>query len=199
MAEEIKELIEKIQQEGIQAAEDKAKEIEDEAYQRANEIVDKAKLEARKLRESAEQHAKKTEVNTKELLRQSGRDLMLSLKKEVNKMLENIISAKVHQALTPEELSKAISSLVKGCSKEKAEVIVTLNKHDLEKLEHGFLSELKDELKKGLTLKPSEDIRAGFVISFDAGKSQFEFTDKALSEYIGSYLKPKLAEFLKSE
>ena len=37
-----------------------------------------------------------------------------------------------------------------------------------------------------------QDIRAGFVISYDGGKSQWDFSDKALAEYIGSCLNPKL-------
>ena len=47
-------------------------------------------------------------------------------------------------------------------------------------------------------LKPAEDILGGFTISFDSGKSQFDFTDQALAEYIGQYLKPKLEEILQA-
>jgi len=71
-----------------------------------------------------------------------------------------------------------------------------LRKEDLERLREGFLSELKDAVKKGIVLKPSEDILGGLTISYDAGRSLFDFTDKALTEYITSYLRPKLKEVL---
>ncbi|PIW68507.1 MAG: V-type ATP synthase subunit E, partial [Candidatus Omnitrophica bacterium CG12_big_fil_rev_8_21_14_0_65_42_8] len=53
------------------------------------------------------------------------------------------------------------------------------------------------EAKKGIVVRASDEISVGFTISFDAGKSQYDFTDKALAEYIGVYLKPKLSEILK--
>ena len=46
MAEEIRDLIEKINQEGILAAEEKAKNIEDAAKQKADDILNRAKLQA---------------------------------------------------------------------------------------------------------------------------------------------------------
>jgi vacuolar-type H+-ATPase subunit E/Vma4 len=45
-------------------------------------------------------------------------------------------------------------------------------------------------------LRPAEEISGGFTISFDDGKSCYDFTDKALAEYIGIYLKPKLNQIL---
>ena len=53
MAEEIKDLIEKINQEGFQAAEKKAQEIEGEAKHRAQEIVAHAESQAKALMDSA--------------------------------------------------------------------------------------------------------------------------------------------------
>ena len=49
MAEEIRSLIEKIQQEGIQAGEDKAKEIEAEAKRKATSVLKKAESDAEKI------------------------------------------------------------------------------------------------------------------------------------------------------
>ena len=74
-----------------------------------------------------------------------------------------------------------------------------MKKEDQEKIEKGLLAELKEEVKKGITLKPSEDIAGGFIISYDAGKSHFDFTDKALAEYFSLYLKPKIGQMLNSE
>jgi len=197
MAEEIKDLIEKIQQEGIKAAEDKAREIENQARLKAEEMVKKAKAEAEKLISVALEQIAKTQESSQVLLKQAGRDMILSLRKEINAMLDRLIISAAKEALKPQELAKIISSLVKHYNEEaKTNIVVSLNQNDLVKLEEGLLSELGRDAKKDITLRGEDDILAGFMISFDSGKSQFDFTDQALSEYIGSYLKPKLKEIL---
>ena len=104
----------------------------------------------------------------------------------------------VRQALTANELTKILHSLIADNVKQnKSNIIISVSKEDLTKLEKGFLAELKEEVKKGITIKSSEDILAGFLISYDAGKSYFDFTDKALADYLGQYLKPELAKFIK--
>ncbi len=196
MAEEIKDLIEKIQQEGIKVAEDKAREIENLTRRQAEEIVKKAKAEAERLIAQAKAQISKEEASSKILLKQAGRDLLLSLKREINAMLEGLLAANLRQSLTPEGLVKILTTLIKNYGAEES-IVVLLKKEDLEILEKSFLATLKEEAKKGITLRPSEDIQAGFIISYDQGKSYYDFTDAALAEYIGSYLKPKLSELLK--
>lgn len=198
MAEEIKDLIEKINQEGIQAAENKAREIEEQAKRQAKELIEKARQEAQKIAAETKDKCAKAEESTKTLLKQAGRDLLLSLRKEINAILDKIIIANVSQALRQEEMARIIGLLVKDYTqKQKEGLIISLNKEDLQRLEQGLWLELGQEIKKGITLKPSEDIQAGFTISYDNGKSQFDFTDKSFADYIGLELKPKLAELLK--
>jgi V/A-type H+-transporting ATPase subunit E len=200
MAEDIKGLIEKIQQEGIKAAEDKAREIESAAKKEAEAIIKKAQADVNKLLAEAKEKIATEEKSSRTLLSQAGRDLLLSLRKEINALLDKIIQARVREALSAEEISKIIFSLIKDYKgQDKEEIIVSLKKEDLEKLEKHFLGELKEHSKKGITLKPSEDILGGFTISFDAGKSQFDFTDQALAGYISLYLKPKLGTILQED
>jgi V/A-type H+-transporting ATPase subunit E len=198
MAEELKELINKIHQEGIKAAEDRAKDIENEARHRAQVIIEEAENKARNIILEAKEKIAKMEEGAKVSLKQAGRDLLLTLKKEINAVLGRLIVSRVREALNPEELGRIITSLIKNySSKERGNIIVTLKKEDLEKLRKGFLNELKEELKNGIILRSSEDIQGGFIISYDGDKSHYEFTDKALAEYINLYLKPALAEILK--
>lgn len=199
MPEDINALIEKIQLEGVEVAEAKAREIEVQAKKEAEAIIAKARYEAQNILSKAKTEAVKIEESTKSLLKQAGRDLLLNLKKEINATLEKIVSSHTQQALNPAELLKIINALIKDyCSKEaKGSIVVSISKADLEKLEKSFASELKEEIKKGVTIKASEDISGGLTISYDAGKSHFDFTDKAITEYITAHLKPKLAEVLK--
>lgn len=197
MAEDLKGLIEKINQEGIKAGQEKAQAIESQAQRRAEEIAKKANLEAERLLAEAKDKISRMQQSAKLSLEQAGRDLLLVLRKEINAMLDRLIAARLRQALSPKEMTRIIAALIKSYSKkEKGDIIVSLKKQDLKSLEKGLMAELKEQLKKGITLKVSEEISAGFVISYDGGKSYFDFTDKALTEYIGSCLQPKLAEIL---
>jgi len=199
MTEDIQSLIEKINQEGVQAAEAKAREIENQARVKADQIIARAKSEADKMLAEANERISKMQEKEKALLSQAGRDLLLVLHQELNAMLDRLVVQELRASLAPEQMFKILSSIIQSaCKQDKTEILVSLNKDDAEALENAFLAKLKEETKKEIVLKPSDGIRAGFVISFDAGKSQFDFSDQALSEYLGTYLKPKLKEILQA-
>jgi V/A-type H+-transporting ATPase subunit E len=199
MTEDLKSLIDKINQEGVQAAETKAKEIENQAQARAAQIIARAKSEADKMLADANERISKMQEKEKALLSQAGRDLLLVVHQELNSMLSRLIVQEVRDSLTPEHMYKILSSIIHtACKQDKTEIVISMGKEDAHVLEGSFLAKLKEETKKEIVLNPSEGIRAGFIVSFDAGKSQFDFSDKALCEYLGTYLKPKLKEILLS-
>jgi len=196
MTEEIKDLITKIKNEGIKAAQDKSSQIELQAQALAGNIIKDAKAAAEKIIRDAKRDAEQYRSSTEALLKQSGRDMLLSLKKEITSMLGIIIKSNIRASLTPEEMLKIIHSLIKS-STQKEGVVVTVRKEDLKKIHDGLLSELSEEMKKRIILKPSDEISSGFTISYDAGKSLFDFSEEALAAYISAYLKPELNEILK--
>jgi V/A-type H+-transporting ATPase subunit E len=198
MAEEIRDLIEKINQEGIRAAEEKAQNIEAAAKQRADDILAQARREAEEMIAAAQDRIRREDEKGKTLLAQAGRDMLLSLRKEMNAMLGRIMVSDIQQALTPEALFTLVSEMVRNYSAgESSDVTVFLKEEDVQVLENFFLNKLREETKKKIMLRPAEEISGGFTISFDNGKSCFDFTDKALAEYIGTYVKPKLNQILK--
>lgn len=197
MAEDIKGLIEKINQEGVKAAEEKAQRIEAEARQKAEAILARAKIEAGEMISAAHERIRREDERERALLAQAGRDLLLSLREEINAMLGRIVISDLRQALTPEALSRLMSEVVRNFNTaEPSDITVSLNKKDLELLEQHYLDTLRQETRRNIILKHGEEIHKGFTISFDNGKSCYDFTDKALADYIGTYLKPKLHRIL---
>ncbi|MBN1913596.1 MAG: hypothetical protein JW788_04270 [Candidatus Omnitrophica bacterium] len=196
MAEDIKGLIEKINQEGIKAAEEKAAVIIAEAKKGSEEIISQAKKESQRLLDEAKDRIAQEDAKEKALLAQAARDMLLALRQEIGLTLDKIIRQETESAFTPEIIIKVISELLKNQNTTMQGVTITLNEKDAQALEKGALAKLKEQVKKEIILRPSQQVNKGFLISFDAGKSQFEFTDKAISEYIGSYLKPKLKDLL---
>ncbi|MCU0651345.1 MAG: V-type ATP synthase subunit E family protein [Candidatus Omnitrophica bacterium] len=197
MTEEIKNLIEKINQEGVVAAQEKARQIENEALKKTCNIIEQAKQEAEIIISSAKEKSERAKTKENALLAQAARDVLLSLKKEINVMLDKIILSDVHRGLDHGVLSDILSKMVSSSfEKGKQNIIISLKKEDLHVLEKEFLPKLKEETRQGVTLKSSEEIRGGFTISYDGGKSEYDFTDKALAEYIGTCLKPELNQRL---
>jgi vacuolar-type H+-ATPase subunit E/Vma4 len=74
---------------------------------------------------------------------------------------------------------------------------VLVKKEDLEKIKNTFVSKLKDKVKAGVEFRPSQNINAGFSISFDKGRSYFDFSDEGLLEALSAYLNPELAKLIK--
>ncbi|MCK9614030.1 MAG: V-type ATP synthase subunit E family protein [Candidatus Omnitrophica bacterium] len=197
MAEDLKRLIEKIQKEGIEAAKEKASKIEAQAHAQAQAIISKAKEEANRLLEQAKAEIIRQKEATTNLLRQSARDTVIGLRQELLQKLSNVIKKETHAALKAKDLSEILIKLMKECSKETgSNVEITLSKEDADKLTQAFISGFKEELKKGITLKTSDEISGGFLISYDAGKSQFDFTDSALAQYLAQYVQGRLDDIL---
>ncbi|MDD4954135.1 MAG: hypothetical protein PHG40_04435 [Candidatus Omnitrophica bacterium] len=197
MAEKLQELIAKIQQEGIKAAQDKADKILEDARKESIGIIAEAKDQARQLVTRSGQEIDKARESANASLEQAGRDLLISLREEIDTILNRLIKRAVAEALSPQELAGIITNLVKGFrEKDDTSIEVLLSKGDLDKLDKGFLAQLKKETQKGITLKASEEVTGGLIISYDVQKSHYDFTDQALAEFIGRYLKPKLHDIL---
>ncbi|MFC1667426.1 hypothetical protein ACFL0P_06160 [Candidatus Omnitrophota bacterium] len=200
MSEKLKELLEKINQEGVKQAEEKARTIESKANADTQKILRDAKNEAQNIIKQAKSDAEKTKKSSEMALRQASRDLMLSLKDEVRKIFDKIIGANTSKAMSPEYIALILEKLIEGYIKsngETSDIKVLLKKEDLEKLRGTFIARLKEKVKEGIEFKPSPNINAGFSISFDKGKSFFDFTDEGLKEALSVYLNPEVAKILK--
>jgi len=174
-----------------------AAQIKAQADAAALKIISEAKIQAQKIIEQADNQAKKLDDSTQAVLKQAGRDLLISLRQEIISMLDRLIKLDLRQALPAEELSGIIAALIKNAPLSLgSQIIVSLNKTDKDKLEQGFLKQLIQATKKEIILKSAEGIDSGFVISFDAGKSIFDFSGQALSDYISGCLRPQLSKIL---
>mgnify|MGYP001562799493 FL=1 len=200
MSQQVQELIDKIKTEGLAAADQKAKEVEEHARRNAQGILSEANKRAQDLLLDAEEEIRKKQEASRMALQQASRDTLLSLKKEVQKLLHKVITAQVADALTPQKLSDIIAEIahkaVDGKSAD-AGIEVVLSPKDLKELRDGFLAQLQKQFKGPVHFQASEDIGKGFMVSFDQGKSSFDFSQEALAEYLSVYLNEELAALLK--
>lgn len=200
MSENLKALLEKINQEGIRSGEEKARLIEDDAKKDAEKILKDARKLADEIVQKARADAEKIKVSADLSVKQASRDLLLGLKEDIRKTLNKIMAGEIAKAMSGEEIADILANLIEKYTDKngKAEDIkILVSKPDLEKIKNTFVSKLKDKISLGVEFRPSQNINAGFSISFDKGKSYFDFSDEGLLETLCAYLNPELAKIIK--
>jgi V/A-type H+-transporting ATPase subunit E len=198
MSPQIQELIDKIKSEGIQAAESNAQKIESEAKQKADKIVEEAQQKADQIVANAKQETEKMQKSSDMALEQSSRDMLLSLKKKIQDLLQKIVDMSIKDALDKETLARILEKLIlESTRQEKADIEVVLSDKDLKALKDGCIAKLQKKVKEPITFRSSKEIGKGFTISFDAGKSCFDFTDANLAEFLSEHLNAHVGEILK--
>ena len=115
-------------------------------------------------------------------------------------VLNKIIAGEINKALSNEEMTGILAGLIDKYidkNSQAGDIKVLVKKEDLEKIKDSVMSKLKDRIKAGVEFRPSANINAGFSISFDKGKSYFDFSDEGLLETLCVYLNPELAKVIK--
>ncbi|MBU0758787.1 MAG: hypothetical protein KKC66_01580 [Candidatus Omnitrophica bacterium] len=200
MSEKLKGLLDKINQEGIQKAEEIKRAIESKAKAEAQKILEYSRRESAKLRADSEEEIRKMKDAAEVSLKQAARDLILSLKEEIMQIFNKIIATETSKALSSEEIAATLGKLIENyCQKngEVSDVKVLMKKEDQNKLKDAMLSRLKDRIKEGIEFRPSSNIKAGFSVSFDKGKSFFDFTEEGVADALSAFLNPELSKLLK--
>ncbi len=199
MAEQLQELLERINREGVEKAEKKAAGIVAAAEARAAEIVEAAEKEAAEKQAGAETAAEHLKENAEKAISQSARNVLLSLEEEVQKYFDRILTTAIGESMTPEAMTTAILKLVEKAAAQIGgddKVEVALAPEDAKKISDGLLASFRKEAEGTLTINPVPSVEAGFTVSFDGGKSSYDFTDTGLRELISTYLSPHLKEII---
>ncbi len=197
MTIQVKELIDKIKNEGVVASENEAKRIISEAKEKAAQIVKGAQTEASSYKAQAEKEIKKQEAASRDALKQAARDILIGLEKQVIKQFETIIGGTVDAALTPALTEKIIINLAQTWA-EKGEdgLKIVLSSQEAKELEKGLKAKLSEQFKKGIEIIPSPKISKGFRIGGSDG-GLYDFTGEGIAEVLAETLSPALAETLK--
>jgi V/A-type H+/Na+-transporting ATPase subunit E len=194
----VKDLIDTIKKEGIEAANRKAQDIHSEAQHRADELVQGAKKEAEKIIGHAKEEADRLRQMGEKALVQAGRNLLISLRQEIISLFQRLSEREASAALTPEAIKDIVIKIIDKWSVkgECPPIEVLVPEKDLARLEEALMKTLQKEWKKGVTLKPVDHIQSGFQIGERDGSVHYNFTEKGIIEILSAYMNPRLAKFL---
>ena len=194
---QLKELIDKIKNDGVKSAEENAAQIIAEANDQASLIARKAQENAASLRETAKADAEKTERSGREALRQAGRDLVLTVKGEIEALFGKVLEAETGNALNSGLLAEVVTAAVKALSEsDKGGIDILVPENKLSEVEAGLVSRLGSEISSGLEIKPFKELNAGFRVSRKDGSAFYDFSEKEIAAMLGRYLNPRLARLL---
>jgi V/A-type H+/Na+-transporting ATPase subunit E len=196
---QLQELLDTIKREGVETARTEAEAVIADANARKKAILDEAEREAQAVVAKARAEAARAEESGRAALAHASRDLLLSFRDQLQALLDTVIRADTLKACTPEVLAEAIPAVLKGLAAAGVEdPVVLLPPALLKKLDAHFLSRLTAELKKGVELKPSADLDAGFRVSEKAGAAYYDFSAEAVAALLSQHLNAKLAQIVKN-
>lgn len=200
MAEELQSLLEKINQDGVMKAEAEKAKIIANAEKEAAEIIANAKKEAENIIANAEKENISLSQRTVSALEQSRRDILLQLREEVAKRLNEAIQDAACAALAPEFMAQLIKELALAFSaKPDAVIHVRTSIKDAGKLDQALRAALADSFSKEPKVFSGKEITNGMEVSFDGGKCFYDFTLDAVSDLLNEYLGDKLSAVFKAE
>ena len=196
---QLQDLIERIKKDGVATAEKQAAQIIDEAQKKSEEIISDAESKAAEIIKSAKAETERMEKSSEEAITQAGRNMLLSFKDSLVQELDLLIQAETSKALSTDILKTIVPEVVKEWSKKNdaSELSVLLSEKDLKDLNSAFTQSLKDEIAKGLEVKPDKTMSAGFRIGVKNGSAYYDYSSESLAEMFAAYLNPKVAGLMK--
>lgn len=191
MAEDLQALMDRIQKDAVTKAENEAAAIIAAAKEKAAEIVKTAEAEAAAKLEKADKDAEAFTERSERTLAQSARDLLLSVGKNLENMVQNLLALQVEKALDESTIKNMLLTVAKGYV---SDVEVDFSEADAKKLASFVMGEFAKQVSAGVKVESDSGVKFGFRIKLDGGKVSHEFTSEAMAEALSSLLRPQLAK-----
>ena len=191
MAEELQQLLEKIQRDGVDKANAEAAAIVAKAKAEADTIVKKAQEDAAAAEAKGKAEAEAYAARARETISQAARDTVLKVKEDVTKLLTQLLAQDVSAALATEAVPLAAAAVKELVTGSGAEVAASA------KLVDALRAQLAAQAQNGVKVVADEMTGAGFTVKLDNGRVEHDFTDAAISEALAQRLRSDLAALLK--
>jgi V/A-type H+-transporting ATPase subunit E len=196
MEVQVKELIEKIWNDGVKDAETKAAVIIKDAGAKAEAIIIAAKKEAAEMTARAREDAQKAEQAGREALKQAGRDLILNLQSRITDLFTVIVRAEVAQAMDAKVIGESIVKLIGSWQGNVSDIQVVLTEKDFAVLEDNLRGQLAAQVNKGLEIKPSAGLDSGFLVAVKDGSAYHNFSAEGIAAVLSESLNPRISALL---
>jgi V/A-type H+-transporting ATPase subunit E len=190
MAEELKHLIEQIQKEGVEKANEQADTIISQAKEKAAKIVAEAEEQAHGLLKKAQVESEAFAERSTKTLEQAARDLLITVGQGCEKVVTSVLGQEVDKNLSGDMLAKLITDVV-----TKGEGNATIAAGEADQAELATLcAAIAKQSGKTVELDTDSEILSGFKITFDGQNASLDYTGEAVAEALAAFLRPELAK-----
>lgn len=193
MAEDLQNLIDRIQKDAVAKAEAKSAALIAKAKEEAARIVKDAEAEASVRLEKADKDAQVYTERSERALDQAARDVLLSVGRRFEKMVNDILSLQVEKSLSESTIKEMLLALAKNYS---SELTVVFSDADKAKLASFVTGEFAKALGKGVSVESDSGVKFGFRIKLDGGKVSHEFTSQDIATALSSLVRPQIAKIV---
>lgn len=203
MAEELQSLLEKIQREGIEKASAERDKILADAQSQAQAIIAEARSGAEKILSEAAKDAETMQKRSENAIRQAARDILLELKSELKKRLENITRKSLDNALNAGLMAEIIRDIAAAAANKnsadsgKLEAMVAPAK--CEELIAQLTTAVGADFAAGGSIFPSSAAGRGLKVSVEGDQVFFDLSDTALTEMICEYAGSRVSAVLTAQ
>ena len=185
-------LTKKIYEEGIEKAQNDAKEIVEKAQNEANNIIKEAEAKANAILEKAQDESSTLRQKTETELNMSAKQAVASLKQQITNLISDKIAVDMTTAAFKDEdfVRELMSKIIEKWNAEgNIDLKVIMNEKEKEEFEKYLLAKHKNLLDNNLTLVANSFQKEGFVIQPKDGSYKITFSEKVFEEFFNAYLK----------
>jgi V/A-type H+-transporting ATPase subunit E len=210
----VESLIERLRGEGVASGRAEAEKIVKDAQTDAQTILNKARAEADQIVSRARTEAANLEKAGRQALEVAARDTALDLKHRLLQGAAREVKQLVNEELKRQEVLEKLILEVAGQAKEQAngaeaiEVVLpekAVSMDDLARdpaqLQAGPLGQFatlaaRDLLRRGVTLTPSPNVKAGIKVRLTDKGVELDLSDQAIADVLLQHLQPRFRALL---
>lgn len=177
---QIQDLVSSIKSEGIETAKKEASKIINEAQAKADSIIADAKAEAKKILEDNQKEIEILRQSASVSAQQAKRDAIISFKQEINEQFNRILTQNVGKTMQDEALAKLISCVIADGDVKNLTV-------EVKEVSEALKSQLADEIKNGLEIRPVKTVKAGFRVKMKDGSGFVDCSDEEIASMLNPF------------
>lgn len=201
MTDKIKEITEKIYNEGIIKAKEDADQIIAEAKNKAGEIISLAKKEQEELIKKAQEQAEEIRTKTNAEMQLAARQFISKLKQQITGLISTSqVNGYIKEAFNDTSfLKEIILTIIKNWNPQKQDELnlkVLLPEKAEKEFSTFFDSKAIKTLNNGVEVQFDKKLENGFKIGPQDGSYLISFTDKDFENYFKGYFKDRTKKLL---
>lgn len=190
MAEELKHLIEQIQKEGVEKADEQASTIISQAKEKAAKIVAEAEEKAYESLLKAKNESEAFAERSVKTLEQAARDLLITVGQGCEKVVSEVLGKEVESTLSGDLLQQMVSSVVE---QGDGSIELSVSADDKDALTK-YCAEQAKKSGKEIELVSDSEILSGFKVGFKDKNVYLDYTGEAIANALAAFLRPELAK-----